>query len=241
MGDRVAWPDHRVGNGHRTWMDPPRSGPRSRIVVGVDGSPSSIAAVRWAAHHCEITGAQLQAVISWGVRSGASARPACGADDPRRVGPRLGCQGSHRGAAGRAGPPRGGAIGRRCRCAPAGRRLPGTGAAGQIRSGFRRRLRGRPVVVSGGDRAVRPRWAATPPAGRFQPGGVLGVHGVAGSAMSMSFRERGIPRAPGLSGIQPGINRDEPRMSRPDRSGSEETRGTTPLAGIDGIIGAGIV
>ncbi len=80
MGDRVAWPDHRVGNGHRTWMDPPRSGPRSRIVVGVDGSPSSIAAVRWAAHRCEITGAQLQAVISWGVRSGASARPACGAD-----------------------------------------------------------------------------------------------------------------------------------------------------------------
>ena len=79
MGDRIAWHDHRVGNGHRTSMDPPRSGSRSRIVGGVDGSVSSIAAVRWAAHHCEIAGAQLQAVISWGVRSGAVAGPVCGA------------------------------------------------------------------------------------------------------------------------------------------------------------------
>ncbi len=38
-------------------------------MVGVDGSASSIAAVRWASHHCQVVGAQLQAVISWSPRT----------------------------------------------------------------------------------------------------------------------------------------------------------------------------
>jgi|SRR5215469_1545416 len=36
-----------------------------RIVVGVDGSPSSIAALRWAIHHAELAGATIDAVIAW--------------------------------------------------------------------------------------------------------------------------------------------------------------------------------
>lgn len=36
-----------------------------RIVVGVDGSPASIDAVRWAARYAGLTGAKLEAVTSW--------------------------------------------------------------------------------------------------------------------------------------------------------------------------------
>lgn len=37
----------------------------SRIVVGVDGSPASVAALRWAARQAELTGSSLEATISW--------------------------------------------------------------------------------------------------------------------------------------------------------------------------------
>lgn len=35
------------------------------IVVGLDGSASSIAAMNWAAHQAELTGARLDAVTAW--------------------------------------------------------------------------------------------------------------------------------------------------------------------------------
>jgi nucleotide-binding universal stress UspA family protein len=37
----------------------------SRIVAGVDGSPSSVSALRWAIGQAEITGAAVDAVIAW--------------------------------------------------------------------------------------------------------------------------------------------------------------------------------
>jgi len=37
----------------------------SRIVVGVDGSPPSIAALRWAVHQAKLTGGVIDAVIAW--------------------------------------------------------------------------------------------------------------------------------------------------------------------------------
>lgn len=36
-----------------------------RVVVGVDGSPSSIQAVEWAARQAELTGSTLELVVSW--------------------------------------------------------------------------------------------------------------------------------------------------------------------------------
>ncbi|MGH9016366.1 MAG: universal stress protein [Acidimicrobiales bacterium] len=36
-----------------------------RIVVGVDGSPSSHQALRWAARQAQLTGAHLEVVITW--------------------------------------------------------------------------------------------------------------------------------------------------------------------------------
>ncbi len=38
---------------------------RSRIVVGVDGSASSIASLNWAVHQAELTGAQVEALTAW--------------------------------------------------------------------------------------------------------------------------------------------------------------------------------
>jgi nucleotide-binding universal stress UspA family protein len=36
-----------------------------RIVAGVDGSPSSMAALEWAAHQAELTGSTLEVVTAW--------------------------------------------------------------------------------------------------------------------------------------------------------------------------------
>jgi len=36
-----------------------------RILVGVDGSPASVDAVEWAAHQAELTGADLEALMTW--------------------------------------------------------------------------------------------------------------------------------------------------------------------------------
>jgi nucleotide-binding universal stress UspA family protein len=36
-----------------------------RIVVGIDGSPSSMAAVEWAANQAELTGAVLEVLMTW--------------------------------------------------------------------------------------------------------------------------------------------------------------------------------
>jgi nucleotide-binding universal stress UspA family protein len=36
-----------------------------RIVVGIDGSPSSVAALEWAAHQAELTGGTIRAVAAW--------------------------------------------------------------------------------------------------------------------------------------------------------------------------------
>ena len=38
---------------------------KTRIVVGVDGSPQSQQALRWSAHLAEMLGARLEAVTAW--------------------------------------------------------------------------------------------------------------------------------------------------------------------------------
>ncbi len=42
-----------------------QNGTRPRIVAGVDGSPSSLAALRWAIQQARLTGATVDAVIAW--------------------------------------------------------------------------------------------------------------------------------------------------------------------------------
>ncbi|MFD1662105.1 universal stress protein [Streptomyces caeni] len=49
-------------------MDGSALGPR--VVVGVDGSPSSWEALRWALRHAELTGATVDAVTAWDVPQG---------------------------------------------------------------------------------------------------------------------------------------------------------------------------
>jgi nucleotide-binding universal stress UspA family protein len=46
-------------------MTPPASGSSGRIVVGVDGSPSSLGALEWATHQAELTNATLEIITMW--------------------------------------------------------------------------------------------------------------------------------------------------------------------------------
>jgi nucleotide-binding universal stress UspA family protein len=41
------------------------AGRPARIVVGVDGSPESVQALRWAVRQAELTGAELQVLTAW--------------------------------------------------------------------------------------------------------------------------------------------------------------------------------
>jgi nucleotide-binding universal stress UspA family protein len=41
------------------------TGRSTKIVVGVDGSPSSVAALEWATQQAELTGAELEVVTAW--------------------------------------------------------------------------------------------------------------------------------------------------------------------------------
>ena len=42
-----------------------RDGSGQRIVAAVDGSPSSLEALRWAVRHAELTGTSVDAVLAW--------------------------------------------------------------------------------------------------------------------------------------------------------------------------------
>jgi nucleotide-binding universal stress UspA family protein len=46
-------------------MSAPEHGPGPRIVAGVDGSSSSLSALRWAIRQAGLTGAAVDAVIAW--------------------------------------------------------------------------------------------------------------------------------------------------------------------------------
>jgi nucleotide-binding universal stress UspA family protein len=61
-----------------------QQGPASRIVVGVDGSPSSRAALAWAVRQAELTGASIEAVAAWHypvMMAGYAWAPVSGLDD----------------------------------------------------------------------------------------------------------------------------------------------------------------
>jgi nucleotide-binding universal stress UspA family protein len=46
-------------------MNDTQTEPTHRIVVGIDGSPSSVAALRWAARQAELTGSSIEAITTW--------------------------------------------------------------------------------------------------------------------------------------------------------------------------------
>jgi nucleotide-binding universal stress UspA family protein len=53
----------------------------SRVVVGVDGSPSSIDALLWAVRYAELTGAEVEAVTTWAAPTGYGAAYGTGGFD----------------------------------------------------------------------------------------------------------------------------------------------------------------
>jgi nucleotide-binding universal stress UspA family protein len=54
-----------------------------RIIVGVDGSPASVQALRWALDQAELTGARVEAVCAWeGARSRGASGQVYPDDDP---------------------------------------------------------------------------------------------------------------------------------------------------------------
>ena len=55
-----------------------------RIVVGVDGSPSSMKALRWAIRQAKLTGAEVEAVTAWSYPSGYGWAPFSEGAIPRR-------------------------------------------------------------------------------------------------------------------------------------------------------------
>jgi nucleotide-binding universal stress UspA family protein len=65
-------------------MSAPESSAAPRIVVGIDGSPPSVAALRWAIKQAELTGASIDAVSAWQFPATAGAygwAPESGFDD----------------------------------------------------------------------------------------------------------------------------------------------------------------
>ena len=57
---------HHPGSDRRApAVESPAKSATPRIVVGVDGSPASVDALRWAARQADLTGAAVQAVVSW--------------------------------------------------------------------------------------------------------------------------------------------------------------------------------
>jgi nucleotide-binding universal stress UspA family protein len=55
---------------------------RPRIVVGIDGSPSSVSALRWAIKQAGLTGATVDAVIAWHYPELAASGMAVGSIEP---------------------------------------------------------------------------------------------------------------------------------------------------------------
>jgi nucleotide-binding universal stress UspA family protein len=65
-------------------MSAKRAGKIPRIVAGVDGSPPSVNALRWATRQAELTGGTLDAVIAWEfpiAAGGMGWAPVSGIDD----------------------------------------------------------------------------------------------------------------------------------------------------------------
>ena len=50
-------------------------GKTESVVVGVDGSPSAAAALKWAAHYAQATGATIRAVLAWHYPAAAGSPP----------------------------------------------------------------------------------------------------------------------------------------------------------------------